>query len=92
MKFHLAAAAVSIAASYYFGLNNMEWLVVIWCITLVFAVELMNTAIEFLVDLVSPGQHPLAGKVKDLSAGAVLVTAIGALVSGLVIFLPKIWS
>jgi diacylglycerol kinase len=52
--------------------------------------EALNTAIECLTDLVSPEFHPLAGKVKDISAGAVLIAAIGAAVVGAVIFVPKV--
>ena len=52
----------------------------------------MNTAIEYLTDLTSPHFHELAGKTKDVAAGAVLISAIGAMIIGLIIFLPKIWA
>ena len=55
------------------------------------AVELLNSALEALTDLVSPEHHPLAGQAKDLAAGAVLVTAIGAVVVGLLILGPPLW-
>jgi undecaprenol kinase/diacylglycerol kinase (ATP) len=54
--------------------------------------EIFNTALEVLVDLVSPGHHPKAGIVKDLSSAAVLITAILSAVIGLCIFLPKLIS
>jgi len=68
----------------------MEWIVVVLCVAVVLSLEAMNTAIEHLTDLVSPGFHPLAGKTKDVAAAAVLLAAMGAVVVGLLIFLPKI--
>jgi diacylglycerol kinase len=59
-------------------------------IVLVIAAEGLNTAVETLVDFISPGHDPRAGKIKDLTAGAVLVTAIGSIVVGFLIFLPKL--
>ena len=59
-------------------------------IFLVLAMEVVNTAIEKLVDFVSPAYHEMAGMVKDLSAAAVLLTAVGAVIAGTIIFLPKI--
>jgi diacylglycerol kinase len=58
----------------------------------VICLEAVNTAIEYLTDLVSPEYNPLAGKVKDIAAGAVLIAAIGAVVAGVMIFLPKVWK
>jgi diacylglycerol kinase len=62
------------------------------CIGLVFGAEMMNTAIENVVDLASPELHPLAGKAKDIAAGAVLICTIVSVVIGLLIFVPKGWS
>jgi diacylglycerol kinase len=59
---------------------------------LVFSAEMINTAIEHLVDLVSPHSHPLAGKAKDVAAGAVLVAAVFSAIVGLIIFVPKGWE
>ena len=58
------------------------------CIGLVIAAELVNSAIERVVDLASPEQHPLAGQAKDLAAGAVLVCAMAAVIVGILVFLP----
>ena len=63
-------------------------MIVILCIGVVIAAELFNTAIEKLVDLVSPQQHPVAGQVKDIAAGAVLVCAATAAIIGLIVFIP----
>lgn len=91
-RFHLVVSLVVIAAGWYTRLALWEWCVVVICIALVWAAEAFNTAIEYLVDLVSPQQHPLAGKSKDAAAAAVLLTSIGAAVTGLLILGPKIWA
>ena len=70
------------------GITRMEWMIIILCIGVVIAAELFNTAIEKLVDLVSPQQHPVAGQVKDIAAGAVLVCAATAAIIGLIVFIP----
>lgn len=89
-KIHLGAALVVSLAGWYFGLSITEWCLVVLAIFSVLSAEAFNTALEDLTDLVSPGQHPLAGRAKDLAAGAVLLTAIGAALVGILIFLPKI--
>ena len=65
---------------------------IIFAFSLVLAAEAINTAIEFIVDLVSPDYHPLAGQAKDVAAAAVLFTALGAAIVGMIIFVPKLWS
>ncbi len=87
---HFLAMCVVLFMGWYFELSKVEWCLVIFAICSVFAAEGFNTALEFLTDLVSPDYHELAGKTKDVAAGAVLITAIGAAVVGLIIFLPKI--
>ncbi|MBK0378055.1 diacylglycerol kinase family protein [Mucilaginibacter segetis] len=89
-RIHTAAGFVAILAGALLHINNSEWLWVALCITMVLLTELLNTGVETLTDLVSPGYNKLAGHVKDITAAAVLITAIFALISGLVIFLPKI--
>ncbi len=71
-------------------LNVWEWMAICFAAGLVFVAELLNTAVELLVDLVSPDFNELAGKVKDVAAGAVLVAAIIAVVIGLLVFFPRI--
>lgn len=88
---HLLAAAGAFSAGCYFGLNRNEWLWMASAVALVFITEILNTAMENLVDLVQPEYHPLAGKVKDLCAGAVLLAALYALVVACSIFLPYIF-
>lgn len=87
-QFHLVASIVATGMGMYFHLKPYEWVVVLLCIMVVTALEAMNSAVEYLTDLVSPDYHPLAGKVKDMAAGAVLMAAVGAAVVGVIIFGP----
>jgi diacylglycerol kinase len=86
---HLMVTLCVVVCGKFVGLTNPEWCVIVVTISLVLAMEVMNTAIEKLVDFVSPGFHQQAGIVKDIAAAAVLLTAIGAVIVGLIIFLPK---
>ena len=88
LSFHLIATAVVVIAGFVLGITRMEWMIIILCIGVVIAAELFNTAIEKLVDLVSPERHPVAGQVKDIAAGAVLICAVAAAIIGLIIFIP----
>lgn len=88
-KIHLLAIVLVAVFGYLFKLSLNEWLWIVLAIGLVLVTELLNTALELLVDLVSPGFNELAGKVKDVAAGAVLVAACIAVVIGGLIFIPK---
>ena len=83
------AAITVIALGIYFGISKTEWCLIVIAICMVISAEAFNTSIEHLTDLVSPNYHELAGKTKDVAAAAVLITAIGAAILGLIIFLPK---
>lgn len=85
---HLAVALLVILAGFVFEITRGEWIVLIGCIGMVIAAEAFNTAIERLVNLVSPQWHTLAGEVKDLAAGAVLICALTAAIIGLIVFVP----
>jgi len=89
---HVPAAIVVILLAWYFEVNKQEWLWLILAIAVMWITETFNTAIEKLTDLVSPQHHPLAGKVKDLSAAAVLLSLFFAATVGLIIFLPYLAS
>jgi diacylglycerol kinase (ATP) len=89
-RIHLAALMAVVGAGSFFSLSPAEWLAVVLAATLVLSLEAVNTALEALTDLASPGLHPLAGTAKDVAAGAVLIAAIGAAVVGAIVFLPKI--
>lgn len=89
---HLLAAAGAIVLGIVLNIRAMEWVAIMLCICLVFAAELFNTALETLCDFVSPDRQPAIKKVKDLSAAAVLITALGALATACFIFIPKLVS
>ena len=88
-KIHTFVAIVVSILGFYFQVSKQEWLLLTICIAMVWSAEAFNTAIEHLVDLVSPEYHPLAGKAKDTAAAGVLILAIGAFVVGVSIFLPQ---
>lgn len=90
MRIHLAAAAAAVGAGLFFGLNAAEWTVLAISCALVLALESMNTALESVVDLVSPQYTPLARRAKDCAAGAVLIASLSSLVVGGILFIPKI--
>lgn len=92
MKFHLLATILVVAAGWFFDISFTEWCAIILCIGGVITAEVFNTAFEQLVNLVSPQYNVIAGRVKDLAAGAVLVFSIAALLVGLIVFVPKIIS
>ncbi|HKK00758.1 MAG TPA: diacylglycerol kinase [Desulfuromonadales bacterium] len=86
MRIHFLAAVAVLLLALAVHLSALEFVLLALAVTLVLFAELFNTAIEALVDLVSPDYHPLAGRVKDVAAGAVLVASIGAAVIGYLAF------
>ena len=89
-KVHLLATVLVGVAGVYFGLARNEWLWIVAAVALVWITESVNTAIEKLVDLVSPQFDPRAGAIKDLAAGAVLMADIAAVIIGGLIFWPHV--
>jgi len=85
-KIHILAAIVAISIGFYLNISTNEWIAIGFAIGFVLAMEAVNSAIENLCDLVSPKKNDTIKKVKDLSAGAVLISAIIALFVGLIIF------
>jgi undecaprenol kinase/diacylglycerol kinase (ATP) len=88
-RIHLVCAAVAIVLGAIVGLSRVEWCVILFCCGLVISLELLNTALEKLCDVVEPNKNEKIRVVKDMSAAAVLFAAITALVIGLIIFIPK---
>src|SRR5690606_16983820 len=86
LRIHAGVTVVVIAAGFYFGVTAIEWCMLVFAISLVVTLEMVNSAIENVVDLITREFHPLAGKVKDIAAGAVLVASVGAIVIGVMIF------
>ncbi|MEK4028771.1 MULTISPECIES: diacylglycerol kinase family protein [Bacillaceae] len=88
-RFHLTAAAAVVAAGFFFALSPIEWLFILVMIFGVLTLEVINTAIEKTVDLVTKDYQLLAKQAKDLAAGAVLLFSLLAVLVGMIIFLPK---
>lgn len=90
MKIHCAAALCAVVAGVVLSLDAASWCAVVLCIGGVMAAECANTAIEAVVDLVSPEHHELAGLAKDAAAGAVLVLACASVVVACIVYVPRI--
>lgn len=88
-KFHLIAAVIVISSGLCSDLSFTEWVIILVLIGGVLALELLNSAIERVVNLVTMERLPLAKQAKDLAAGAVLIFAIMSAIIGLLIFIPK---
>jgi diacylglycerol kinase len=91
-KIQCLAAFLVVAAGFFFSLNSTEWLALLLCSAVVLSLEIINSAIEKLCNLVSPDFNLTIKKVKDMSAAAVLVSAIFSFLIGCLIFLPKLWT
>ena len=89
-RVHLLAALVVVVLGFVLKVSSWEWIILILVMGGVFTMELINTSIEKLADLYSSEFNPKIKKIKDLSAGAVLVASITAIIMGFIIFLPKI--
>jgi len=87
---HAAATVVAIAMGVLFHLSGSEWCWIVLAIAIVWTAEALNTAFEFLADVASPNFHPDVKDAKDVAAGAVLITAIAAVIIGLIIFMPHV--
>ena len=90
LRFHFFAAAVVILSGLYLDLARVDWLFIIYAIGSVITAELFNTSIERSIDLTQPTYHPMAGVAKDIASGAVLVTAVQAVIIGILVFRPYI--
>ena len=90
LKIQWVIGAVAVIAGFVLSISQADWLAVVLCITMVSVAEVVNTAIESVVDIASPGWHELARAAKDAAAGAVLLASIGSVVVGIIVFLPKL--
>ena len=87
---HFVATILVISGGMYFEISRTDWAIVTITIVSVWVAETINTAFEYLCDVTNPDYHPVVKKAKDVSAAAVLISAIGAVIVGLIIFLPYI--
>ena len=90
LRIHLPAALLVLLAAFLFRLHTGEFVLLLFCIFLVFLAEMLNTAIELAVDLFGPGQYRLAKAAKDVAAGAELLAALNAVIIGVLVFYPHI--
>ena len=90
-RIHSVVAIIVVIASFILKIAKWEWICVIFAIGLVFMTELINTSLEYLADVISPGDNDKVGKAKDLAAGAVLVASLIALLVGCIVFIPKLF-
>ncbi|MFZ4500031.1 MAG: diacylglycerol kinase family protein [Minisyncoccia bacterium] len=86
----IVAVALVVALGAYLHIAPIEWAVLVLAMTAVLVAESFNTAMEIDIDLTSPEYHPYAKDTKDVAAGAVLISVVGAAVIGAIIFLPKL--
>lgn len=89
MKIHCGVMGLVVLCGFLFEISSVEWCVCLIFFGLVLALELVNTAVEAVVDLVVKERHPLAKTAKDTAAGAVLIAAVMAAIAGILIFAPK---
>jgi len=89
-RIHLIIASIVAILGFYFKISGVEWLFIVLAIGIVLMAELFNTAIEILVDMVSPDFNSKAGHIKDIAAAAVLIVVIAAVITGLIIFIPYV--
>jgi diacylglycerol kinase (ATP) len=85
---HLVASIAVISAGLVFKISVAEWCFIVLAIVSVWVAEALNTAFEFLCDVTSPEFHPLVKKSKDVAAGAVLLSVIGAVTIGMIVYIP----
>jgi diacylglycerol kinase (ATP) len=90
--FQIGIWVVVTAVGLAFRLTAGEWCAAVLAMALVWITEALNTAIEDVVDLASPGRHPLAGRAKDVAAGSVVVAVAASGIIGLIIFAPRLWA
>ncbi|MBO0469086.1 diacylglycerol kinase family protein [Enterococcus sp. DIV0242_7C1] len=93
MRTHVLMGIIAVVIGFVFGLSIAEWLWLLLVIFLVLVVEIINTVFENVVDMFTDFHfHPIGKKIKDMAAGAVLLTSGFAVIVGLLLFVPKIWQ
>jgi diacylglycerol kinase (ATP) len=85
---HAAATLGVVAAGVFLGISRIEWCFVVLAVASVWTAEALNTAIELLGDAAAPDLHPLVGRAKDVAAGGVLISAVGAAIIGILVLGP----
>ncbi len=91
LRLHLAFASAAVVLAVFLGLSLVEWAVLYLTISFVISMEMVNTSIEHVVNILSPEQRPTAKRAKDVAAAAVLIAACGSVFVGLFLFVPKLF-
>ncbi len=91
-RIHTWVSFVVLIAGIFFGVTIKEWIIIVLVITMVLILELMNTVVERIIDILKPKIHEYVRVIKDITAAAVLVASISAVVIGLIIFYPYVIS
>lgn len=91
-RIHIAAALAVIAVGIFYQINSSDWLILVLAIIGVWFAETINTAFEYLCDVVSPQKNEAVRHAKDIAAGAVLITAMGAIIIGIIVIFPYVQS
>lgn len=87
---HLAASIAALCAGWYYKLNRLEWIALLFCIVLVWLAEIANTCIEKIMDHLHPERHTAVKHIKDMAAGMVLIAAVFAIIIGCILFIPRL--
>ena len=91
IQMQFVIAVLVIIAGFYFNISTTEWVLQCLAIGMVMSIEGVNTAIESLADFIHPEYHDKIGFIKDISAGAVFIAAMVAIVVGIIIYFPKVF-
>ena len=91
-RIHFFAALCAVILGLILNISNGEWIAIVLAIGFVFTLEIINSAIENISDFISPEKNDQIKKIKDFSAGGVLIGALASLIIGMIIFIPKILS
>ena len=91
IKIQVAIALLVTAAGFYYEISTTEWILQTLAIALVLGIEGLNTAVEKIADYIQPRYDQKIGFIKDVAAGAVMLVAIGAVIIGLIIYIPKVF-
>jgi diacylglycerol kinase len=91
-KIHCIITIMVIIFGFLFKISNIEWCLIVFAIGFVLTSEAINTSIEKIIDFISPDYNKIAGTIKDIAAGGVLIASISAAAIGLIIFIPKVFQ
>lgn len=92
LQIHTFAAFAAVLAGYFLAIDPTEWLILVIAIMMVLLMEIINSAVERVTDILKPRIHSYVKEIKDIMAAAVLLASIGALIIGGLIFIPRIWA